>query len=212
VLEVLADNFQGKKFNAPNDICIDGKGRIWFSDPKYLGDEPRELDHRSVYRIDPDGSLHLAVTQPAIDKPNGVGVSPDGKTLYIADTNNEPVTEPDGSQRKGNMQLVAFDLAPDGSVHNKRILVDYAPGGGIDGMTFDLDGNIYAAVRNSEKKGIRVYSPAGKEIAFLPTPDTPTNCTFGIGTEADRLYVTTDTGFGRIRLNRKGYHPFDWAK
>ena len=204
--ETVVDTFRGKKFNAPNDLCVDGKGRIWFSDPKYLGDEPRELDHRSVYRIDPDGSLHLAITQPHVEKPNGVHVSLDGKTLYVADTNNEPVKQADGTKRPGAMRLVAFEIGSDGSIGKKRLLVDFAPGPGVDGMTLDEKGRIYAAVRNKEKPGIRVYTPQGKQVAFIPMPDVPTNCIFGRGKEADRLYVTMDTGFGRIRLNAKGHH------
>lgn len=204
--EILVDQFEGKRFNAPNDLCVDQAGRIWFTDPKYLGAEERELTHRSVYRIDPDGRLTLAITQPVIEKPNGIHVSPDGKTLYVADTSNEPVKLPDGSERPGNQQLVAFTITPDGTPTDKRILVDYAPGSGVDGMTVDIQGNIYAAVRDKEKPGVRVYSPEGKQVGFIPTHDVPTNCVFGNGPEANRLYITTDTGFGRIRLNATGYH------
>ncbi|MFO0946416.1 MAG: SMP-30/gluconolactonase/LRE family protein [Planctomycetota bacterium] len=203
---ILADQFEGKKFNAPNDLCVDQLGRVWFTDPKYLGAEERELTHRSVYRIDPDGSLKLAITQPVIEKPNGIHVSPDGKTLYVADTSNEPVKLPDGTERPGNQQLVAFSISADGTPAEKKVLVDYSPGSGVDGMTVDTQGNIYAAVRDKEKPGVRIYAPDGKQIGFIPTHDVPTNCVFGKGPEANRLYITTDTGFGRIRLNATGYH------
>lgn len=204
--ESLTEKFQGGRFSAPNDLCVDERDRVWFTDPKYLGEEPRELDHRSVYRLDPDGSLHRVLTQPEIEKPNGIHLSPDGRTLYVADTNNEPVALEGGGTRPGKQQLVAFDLRPDGTPANKRVLVDFAPGSGCDGMTVDVDGNIYAAIRDKERPGIRVYSPDGKEIALVPTLVVPTNCVFGRGAEANVLYVTTDKSFGRIRLNAMGYH------
>ena len=83
---VIADSYKGKRFNAPNDLVIDAKGRIYFSDPRYLGDEPRELEHRAVYRIDTDGSV-VELTHE-VEKPNGVALSPDGKTFYLIDHNN----------------------------------------------------------------------------------------------------------------------------
>src|SRR5262245_60399991 len=83
---VLTDEYLGKKFNAPNDLCIDLKGRIYFTDPRYLGDEPRELEHRAVYRIETDGQV-TEITHDC-EKPNGIAISPDQKTLYIGDHNN----------------------------------------------------------------------------------------------------------------------------
>ena len=84
--ETIADRYQGKRFNACNDLCIDEKGRIYFTDPRYLGTETRELEHRAVYRIDTDGQV-VEVTHD-IEKPNGIAISPDQKTLYVADHNN----------------------------------------------------------------------------------------------------------------------------
>ena len=84
--EVLADRYQGKRFNACNDLCIDEKGRIYFTDPRYLGTEPRELEHRAVYRLGTDGTV-IEVTHD-VEKPNGIAISPDQKTLYVADHNN----------------------------------------------------------------------------------------------------------------------------
>src|SRR5262245_29692960 len=82
---VIVDNYKGKKFNAPNDLCIDLKGRIYFTDPRYLGDEPRELTHRAVYRINTDGTVE-EITHD-VEKPNGIDISPDQKTLYVVDHN-----------------------------------------------------------------------------------------------------------------------------
>ncbi len=92
-VKALADTFEGKKFNSPNDLTLDSKGRIYFSDPRYAGDEKRELDHESVYRIDNDGTL-TRVTTDAM-RPNGLVISPDGKTLYVSDF----ATDPKGARR-----------------------------------------------------------------------------------------------------------------
>jgi gluconolactonase len=199
--ETVVERFAGKRFRAPNDLCVDAHGRIWFSDPFYVGAEKPEIPERSVYRVDPDGSVHRVLSQPLIQKPNGVEVSPDGKTLYVADTNNEMV---DG--KPGAMQLVAFTIAGDGTLSAKRVLADFGSETGVDGMTVDEAGNVYAAVRSARRFGITIYSPSGTELGYLPTPAPPTNCIFGRGADSGTLYVTTDTGFGRVRLNARGFH------
>ena len=113
----VADAYQGKRFNAPNDLDIDRQGRIYFSDPRYLGDEPRELEYRAVYRIDTDGKV-VEVTHE-VEKPNGLALSPDGKTLYLADHNNgTDRIDPNGTPpKKGAMKVYAFPLGPDGLVN-----------------------------------------------------------------------------------------------
>src|SRR5947209_3053298 len=147
--EVLADRYMGKRFNAPNDLAIDLKGRIYFSDPRYLGDEPRELEHRAVYRIDRDGTV-VEVTHDA-EKPNGIALSPDRKTLYVVDHNNgtdkiDPTAPP---PTKGAMKLYAFPLGDDGLVGGPRkVLIDFGAEDGIDGMAVDARGNLYMAVRS----------------------------------------------------------------
>src|SRR5476651_413415 len=112
--ETVADKYQGKKFNAPNDICIDTKGRIYFTDPRYLGTESRELEHRAVYRINTDGSV-VEITHD-VEKPNGVALSPDEKTLYVGDHNNgtdriDPSAPP---PKPGAMKVFAFPLNAEG--------------------------------------------------------------------------------------------------
>ena len=124
--EVIADRFMGKRFNACNDLCIDEKGRIYFTDPRYLGTEPRELEYRAVYRVEPDGTV-VEVTHD-VEKPNGIAISPDQKTLYVADHNNgtdriDPSAPP---PTKGAMKVYAFPLGPDGLVSGPRkTLVDF---------------------------------------------------------------------------------------
>jgi gluconolactonase len=196
-ITVLADHWKGKKFNSPNDLTIDPKGRIYFSDPRYVGDEPRELETESVYRIDPDGKLTQLITD--VEKPNGVLLSPDMKTLYVADSNP-----------KGKQQLLAFPLKEDGSVGEKRVLYDFGKGRGIDGMAADVKGNLYAAAGDGEKGGVTVFSPEGKRLGFIPTPETPSNCVFG-GKDRKMLYVTAGKSLYRIALNAEGFAVF-WPK
>lgn len=218
--QVLADKYMGKRFNAPNDLVIDTKGRIYFTDPRYLGDEPRELQHRAVYRLDPDGKV-VEVTHE-VEKPNGIALSPDEKTLYLADHNNgtdkiDPKAPP---PKLGAMKVYAFPLGSDGLVSGPRkTLVDFGDQAGCDGMCIDVKGNIYLTVRSLKRPGVLVIDPAGKEVAFIPTgppqPDAkepvglPSNVTFGIGDESKVLYVTVDKSLYRIRLKVDGYHiPF----
>src|SRR5262249_17953527 len=131
-VRTLADRWEGKRFNSPNDLTIDTKGRVYFTDPRYAGGEKREIDTESVYRINPDGKVTQIITD--VQKPNGIALSPDMKTLYLADSNP-----------RGNQHLLAFPLNADGSVGKKRLLHDFGKQRGIDGMSVDVQGNIYGA-------------------------------------------------------------------
>lgn len=206
-MKAIVDKFEGKRFNSPNDLVIHPSGRVYFSDPRYVGKEPLELDHMSVFRVDPDGTVHRATTD--IRKPNGVILSPDAKTLYVAETDNGSTgLEPTGTPAKApRMTLNAFPIQPDGSLGGKRVLIDFGQGTGTDGMTTDTDGRIYCAIRKDERHGIVVYSPSGQELAYIPTEPLPTNCTFGTGKESKVLYVTAGKGLYRILLKSTGYHP-----
>jgi gluconolactonase len=204
---ILAAMFEGRPLNSPNDCTIDLKGRIYFSDPRYLGHEPIDQPVQAVYRIDPDGSLHRIITDAG--KPNGVAVSPDQKTLYVVSNDNGSTgigRLPESAKlHRGRMALLAYDLAPDGSAKFRKVLVDYAPQDGPDGLVCDVEGNVYAAVRNLTRPGICVYSPEGKELAYIKT-ELPTNVGFGRGTDAKTLYITAGHSLYRIRLNKEGYH------
>jgi gluconolactonase len=218
----LADRFQGKRFNAPNDLCMDERGRIYFTDPRYLGEEPRELEHRAVYRIDSDGDTS-EVTRD-VEKPNGIAVSPDQRTLYVADTNNgtDRIVPGATAAKKGAMKIYAFPLSAAGTVDGpRRIVIDFGGEDGCDGMAVDARGNLYLTVRSPSRPGVLVVDPGGRELAYIATgpsqPDAaeptglPSNCEFGIGPESRTLYVTVDKSLYRIRLKIEGYH-IPWAK
>ncbi len=218
---VQADRYMGKRFNAPNDLCLDAKGQIYFTDPKYLGHEKRELEHRAVYRIDEGGGVH-EVTHETV-KPNGIAISPDGKTLYVANNDNgsDDVTQP--GAKPGVMNIEAYPLNADGSAGKRRVLVDFGDKGGCDGMCVDEKGHVYLTIREPTRPGVMVINPDGKEVAFIPTgpanqkttgPDAakiepvgmPSNVEFGLGDEINMLYITVDKSLYRVRLKAKGFH------
>lgn len=191
-ITVIADNFEGKKFNSPNDLVIDSKNRIYFTDPRYVGDEPRELDHESVFMISPSGKVSIATRE--CKKPNGIAISPDEKTIYIAE--NDP---------KGNKQLVRFNIKEDGTLDTKKTLHDFGKSRGIDGMCVDEKGNIFATAGTGKETGVYVFNPMGKIIDFVNTPETSSNCIFA-GKERNILYITAGVSLYRVQVNTKGYH------
>ena len=205
-VKIIASKFEGKRFNSPNDLVIDRRGRIYFTDPKYVGPEEMELARFDVYRLDPDSSLRIATSE--VDKPNGIILSPDQKTIYIAETDNGSAkADIEKNPTRGSMKLKAASVAADGSLGKTRVLVDFGDQLGIDGMTMDTEGRIYAAVRSEKRPGIYVFSPEGEELAYVKTPDLPTNCCFGRADEISRLYVTIGGGLYRIKTTATGYHP-----
>ncbi|MDB5309078.1 MAG: SMP-30/gluconolactonase/LRE family protein [Gemmataceae bacterium] len=203
---IVAGRYEGRPFNSPNDITIDEKGRIYFSDPRYLGHEPVDQAVQAVYRIDTDGSVHRIITDAG--KPNGVAVSPDQKTLYVVSNDNGNTgigrLKADELAKKGTMTLMAYDLSPEGTARFRKVLVDYAPEDGPDGLVVDKGGNLYVAVRAENRPGIYVYAPDGKELAYIKT-EIPTNVGFGRGAEGKTLYITAGKSLYRIRTNKEGY-------
>lgn len=205
---ILTGRFNGRPFNSPNDVAIDERGRIYFSDPRYLGWEPIEQPVMAVYRLDPDGTVHRIITDAG--KPNGVAISPDQKTLYVV-TNDDghmgfDVLPKGAPARKGRMELNAYDLSANGTATFRARLVNYAPEDGPDGLVCDAEGNLFVAVRNEKRYGVNVYSPTGQELAYLPTPERPTNVGFGRGAEAKTLYITAGGSLYRIQTRKTGYH------
>jgi gluconolactonase len=206
---VLADSFEGKRLNIPNDIVVDPEGSIWFTDPFYesaagpwsADRSEKDLDHDSVYRLDPrpDGSYSINRVTFDTTRPNGLLFSLDYKTLYVAQS---------GREKTEFRQLRAYPIKADKSLGTPEILHDFGENRGIDGMRLDTEGNIIATA-GWELGGpgplIYVFSPSGEVIETHPVPCTrPTNCAFG-GDDLTTLYVTTIEGFlFRARTERVG--------
>jgi gluconolactonase len=205
---ILTGLYDGKPYNSLNDVTIDEQGRIYFSDPRYAGHEPLFQPGYAVYRLDPDGTVERIITDGG--KTNGVLVSPDQTTLYVVSNDNgwfdNQRLKQGETTAQGHHVLQAYDLAADGTVSNRRVLVDYHPYSGPDGIIADVEGNLYAAVRSENRPGIAVYNPEGKELAFIPTGDElPTNVGFGRGDESDVLYVTSGKSLYKIPMVKDGY-------
>ena len=195
---VLADSFEGQRLNIPNDLAIDFQGRVWFTDPFYEGAAGpwsldrtnKELDHDSVYRLDPqaDGSWSISRVTFDTTRPNGLLFSLDHQTLYVAQS---------GRNADEDKELRAYPVQADGSLGQYTVLHDFAPHRGIDGMCLDTEGNIVATAgfrQSGPGPIIYVFSPEGEvlETHLLPE-DRPTNCTFA-GPDLTTLYVTTGQG------------------
>lgn len=206
---VLTDRFDGKRYNSPNDVVIDQRGRIYFTDPRYGARTDMELDVEAVYRIDLDGTVHRILSQPEIERPNGLAISPDDSVLYIIDSNHFA---------GGNRKVWAFDLSEAGEPANARVVHDFAPGRGGDGMEVDQDGNLYVCAgimtprsTNETDKvapGVYVFSPDGELLGHIPIPqDTITNCCFG-GEDLRTLYVTAGATVYTVRVRTPGFHAF----
>ncbi len=210
---ILAGMFEGKEFNALNDVTIDEKGRIYFTDPRYLGHEPIRADGFAAYRLDPDGTVSRVATD--CGKCNGILISPDQKTIYIVSNDNgwlafENLKEGEKTL-PGPHLLQAYDVdAASGNLSNRRTLIDYGkldkPCSGPDGMIMDSEGNIWLASRCEWRPGIQVLNPLGKELAYISTgKELPTNVGFGRGDDANLLWVTSGKSLYKIRVGKKGY-------
>src|SRR5262245_576584 len=191
-VKTRADSYMGKRFNSPNDLALDANGRIYFTDPRYVGGEKRELDTESVYRVDPDGSVARVISD--VKKPNGIVLSPDQRTLYLADSGGGAIDK---------RLLLAYPLKEDGSVGASRTLHDFGADRGIDGMTVTADGHIVAAAGRGKTAGVSVFTTEGKKVAFVATPEDPSNCCFG-GKELRTLYITAGKSLYRIQTVAPG--------
>jgi gluconolactonase len=206
-VEVLAERFEGKRYNSPNDVVADARGRIWFTDPFYGDDRSGlELDAEAVYRIDPDGTVTRVLSQPTIERPNGLALTPDGKTLYLVDSHSRP---------GGNRKIWAFDVAEDGTPAHRRLVFDFGRGRGGDGLRLDERGNLWVAAgimfpRHSGETadvppGVYVLTPEGKLLGRIPIPeDLCTNLAFG-GPGRRTLFVTAGKSIYKVPLAVSGY-------
>ena len=184
--EPIVTHYDGKRLNSPNDLVVAADGAIWFTDPTFgllvtsqgsLADP--ELDHRSVYRFDErDGSLRRMAD---FEEPNGLCFAPDGRTLYVTDTALS-LDEIPGPQTGSTHEILAFDVAADGALSNRRLFwrTDH---GVPDGLAVDARGWVWTTAGD----GIHVLAPDGKRLGFFATPKVASNCAFGPG--MTRLFV-----------------------
>ena len=205
-ITVLADSFEGKRLNAPNDIVVKSDDSIWFTDPlfgingEWEGSRAKpEQATTNVYRIGADGKVAAMITD--LVNPNGLAFSPDEKKLYVVEWKGTP-----------NRSIWSYDVAADGSVSNKVKLIDAADQGALDGFKVDRDGNLWCGWgsngalqpeptdvggrkvyqlkgRSEDLDGVMVFNPAGKAIGFIRLPERCANLTFG-GPKNNRLYMT----------------------
>ncbi|MDB6022742.1 MAG: Gluconolactonase [Pedosphaera sp.] len=182
---VLAEDYEGKKFNSPNDVVVKSDNTIWFSDPDYaLRDKPREVEGLYVYRLDPKTKKLTPVVKDC-DHPNGLCFSPDEKRLYVADS--------------GKPHLIrAYDVQKDGTLGFgwQFCVIDK---GVPDGIRCDADGRVFSSAGD----GVQIFSPSGELIGKILVPEAPANLAFG-GEDRRTLYITARTSLYSIPLSVKG--------
>lgn len=205
-VEVLTERFNGVQYNSPNDVAACTNGQIFFTDPCYADRSTMQMTDESVYRIDPDGNVSRVISQPDIQRPNGIALSPDERTLYLVDSC--PVAG-------GHRRIWGFDLSAQGTVSRQRLVFDFAPGRGGDGMAVDVQGNLYIAAGVHRARGphettdvptgIYVVTPGGVLKGRIPIPeDVITNCTFG-GDDLRTLYITAGKTLFQVRVQIPGF-------
>ena len=182
----LADRYNGKRLNSPNDVVVRSDGLVYFTDPPYGCPEgQRELDFQGVFCTSPAGETRVVVSD--MDKPNGLAFSPDESILYIDDS--------------GRRHVRAFRVHPDGSLSEGRLFAEMhsAAPGSPDGMKIDFEGRVYV----TGAEGVWVFAPAGQRLGILATPEKPSNCCWG---DADyrTLFVTARSSVYRVRMNVAG--------
>lgn len=189
-VEVLASRFEGKRFNAPNDIVVRRDGNVYFTDPAFgAQQDARELDFYGVYHITPKGELEALARWKT--RPNGIALSPNGRTLYVSDSDARNVR--------------AYDLDGKGIASKERIVVDKI-NGVPGGLRTDEKGNLYVAANRVYVYALSNNSPA-KLLGEIPVAETPSNLAFG-DPDMETLYITARTSIYRVRLGVKGSLPY----
>jgi gluconolactonase len=192
----LADKFDGKRFNSPNDLVYHPSGDLYFTDPPYglpkgMDDPAKELPFQGVYRLKPDGTVTLLTKE--LTRPNGIALSPDAKTLYVANSDGPP-----------RAVWMAFPVKEDGNLGQGKVFFDASPlakagkPGGCDGLKVDVKGNLFA----TGPGGVLVFSPDGKHLGTLATGVPTANC--GFGDDGSTLYITANDKLVRVKTSTKG--------
>jgi gluconolactonase len=206
-VEVVTERYEGKRYNSPNDVVVDIKNRIWFTDPFYGDDRSTlEQDAEAVYCVDPAGSVSRVLSQPLIERPNGLAMTPDARTLYVIDSH---------TRIGGNRKVWAFQVAENGDLSNQRLIFDFGRGRGGDGMRLDERGNLWIAAgiwlarhpgeTADVPAGVYVITSGGELLGHIPIPeDLCTNLAFG-GPERKTLFVTAGKTIFEIPLAVSGY-------
>lgn len=181
---VLVRDYNGKKLNGPNDLWVDSKGGVYFTDPFYKRDywtrTEKEIESEDVYYLSPDRKK-LTMVMDGFKRPNGIVGTPDGKKLYVADI--------------GDSKTYVFDIASDGSLSNRKLIAPM----GSDGMTLDSKGNIYLT-----GKGVTIFDPSGKQVGHIPIAEPWTaNVCFG-GKDGKTLFVTASKSVYTVAMRVKG--------
>ncbi len=204
-ITVLADNYQGKRLNAPNDIVCKSDGSIWFTDPlfgingEWEGSKAKpEQATTNVYRIGTDGVLTAMLTE--LVNPNGLAFSPDEKRLYVIEWKPTP-----------NRSIWSYDVGADGSLSNKVKLIDAIGPGALDGFRIDTDGNLWCGwgstgapeSKAEELDGVKVFNSQGKPIGFIKLPERCPNLCFG-GPKRNRLYMASSHSLYALYVEAEG--------
>jgi gluconolactonase len=185
-VEIIADRFEGKRLNAPNDVVVRRDGNVYFTDPAFGSQQDsQELNFFGVFRVTPRGQVEAVARWRT--RPNGIALSENGRTLYVTNSDDQAIH--------------AFDLAANGMASNGRLVVSNIPGA-PGGIRVDEDGNLFVAARS-----VFVYSPNGQLIRTIEMPETPSNLAFG-DPDFRTLYVTARTSVYRVRVGVKGAVPY----
>jgi gluconolactonase len=200
---VLTDRFGGKRLNSPNDIVCASDGALWFTDPSFGIDSdwegaraPSELPH-AVYRLPPEGGALQAVVTD-LKGPNGLAFSPDASELYVVESRAEP-----------HRRLWAYRVGADGTLTNKRLVIDAADGGALDGIAIDAQGHIWCGwgsngrVPSEPLDGVRVFDGAGKALGHIHLPERCANLCFG-GAKRNRLFMAASHSLYALYVNVQG--------
>jgi gluconolactonase len=193
----LAERFEGKRLNSPNDIVCKSDGSIWFTDPSfgllgyYEGVKAEQELPTNVYRIDPSGGI--AVVAEGINQPNGLAFSPDESVLYIVESRSVP------------RRILACDVLEERTLAHRRVLIDAGPKGTPDGFRVDVDGNLWCGWGMGEAglDGVHVFDPRGKLIGRIELPERCANVCFG-GVHRNRLFMAASTSLYALYVNTQG--------